>query len=68
MKPNNRSTAVCRTTGLYYFGTEIKSDVQGKNQISFYSSDLPGRYALVVQGLTNNGEPGEVVLFFNVKK
>ena len=35
---------------------------------SFYTSDLPGKYVLVVQGLTKKGEPGGYITYFNVVK
>ncbi len=53
---------------LLYWSPQIKTGLDGKNQISFYTSDLPGKYAMVVQGLTEKGEPGSRVVFFTVKK
>ncbi len=41
----------------------------GKKQtISFYSSDLPGNYKVVVQGLAKSGLPGKKIFYFQVKK
>ena len=53
---------------LLFWSPEIKSDAEQKKQFSFYSSDLPGKYALVVQGLSSNGSPGSRVVYFTVKK
>ena len=53
---------------LLYWAPEIKSENLARTPVSFYSSDLPGKYAVVVMGLTPNGEPGSKVIFFNVKK
>ena len=53
---------------LLYWSPEIKSDAEHKNQMSFYSSDIPGKYALVVQGLSKSGLPGSHVVYFTVKK
>lgn len=53
---------------LLYWAPQIKTGVTGKNQIQFYTSDLAGRYVLVVQGLTENGEPGTEIVLFNVRK
>ena len=53
---------------LLYWNPQIKPDRQGKSQLSFYSSDLPGKYALVDEGLSENGEPGNQTIFFSVKK
>jgi hypothetical protein len=47
---------------------QIKSGVGGKAALSFYTSDLPGKYVLSVQGLSSSGEPGSRLIFFNVKK
>ncbi|HEV3221955.1 MAG TPA: hypothetical protein VGZ90_03715 [Puia sp.] len=53
---------------LLYWTPQIKSGSDGEKPLSFYTSDIPGKYALVVQGLTDSGVPGSQVLFFNVKK
>ena len=53
---------------LLYWAPEIKSGPGGKQQISFYTSDLPGKYAAIVQGISENGEPGGKIIFFTVKK
>jgi hypothetical protein len=53
---------------LLYWSPEISFDANQKKQISFYSSDLPGKYVLVVQGLSKQGLPGTQEVFFNVKK
>jgi hypothetical protein len=53
---------------LLYWSPEIKFDSEQKKQISFYTSDLPGKYALILQGLSNKGLPGSQVVFFTVKK
>lgn len=34
---------------------------------SFYTSDLPGRYAVVVQGLSSGGTPGVGIAYFQVQ-
>jgi hypothetical protein len=53
---------------LLFWTPQIKPDIHGKKQVSFYSSDVTGKYAVVVQGLTQKGEPGSTVIFFDVKK
>jgi len=42
--------------------------VQGTQQLSFYSSDLPGKYVVVLQGITNDGKSGYTLTTFDVKK
>ncbi|HEY4936975.1 MAG TPA: hypothetical protein VII44_10360, partial [Puia sp.] len=53
---------------LLYWSPQIKSGANGEKQLSFYTSDIPGKYALVVQGLTDSGVPGSQLIFFTVKK
>jgi hypothetical protein len=53
---------------LLYWSPELKSEYQNKKAISFFTSDLPGKYAVVIMGLTNDGEPGSQVIYFTVNK
>ena len=46
----------------------IKTDASGKYQHSFYSSDIPGKYVIVIQALTADGKAGSNQLYFEVKK
>ena len=38
-----------------------------QQSINFYSGDLPGRYAIVVHGISDNGLMGSSIKFFTVK-
>ncbi|TSJ43008.1 hypothetical protein FO440_02110 [Mucilaginibacter corticis] len=53
---------------LLYWSPDVKTDAQGKNNISFYTSDLPGRYIGIIQGFTANGETGSQYFMFDVTK
>ncbi len=53
---------------LLYWTPELKSGTDGEKQLNFYTSDLPGKYAMVVQGITDSGVPGSQLVFFTVKK
>ena len=53
---------------LLYWTPQIITDMKNKKDIPFYSSDLPGKYAAVIMGLSKNGETGSQVIFFEVKK
>jgi len=53
---------------LLYWTPQIKTSVSEKTRLSFYTSDLPGKYAVIVQGLTEKGIPGGQVRFFSVRK
>ncbi len=45
----------------------IQTDSQGNQSLSFYTSDLPGRYAVIVQGITADGQVGKGVAVFSVQ-
>lgn len=53
---------------LLYWSPDIKSDENGQAQISFYTSDKTGKYAVVIQGINSNGLAGSKTVFFNVTK
>ena len=53
---------------LLYWSPDIKTDEKGSKQFSFYTSDRPGRYAVVVQGINSNGVAGSKIIYFTVKK
>lgn len=52
---------------LLYWSADIHTDGQGKKEYSFYTSDLPGKYVAVIQGLTADGQAGVRYLHFEVK-
>ncbi len=51
---------------VLYWAPQITTGSEGKSQLSFYSSDLKGKFAVVVQGITANGLPGKTVTQFEV--
>jgi len=53
---------------LLFWSPKIITDQTGKEQTSFYSSDIPGRYAIVIQGVSDDGRAGAKVLYLDVKK
>ncbi|MEO6550246.1 MAG: hypothetical protein ABIN94_19740, partial [Ferruginibacter sp.] len=52
---------------LLYWSPTILTDSKGKAQAIFYSADLPGRYAIIVQGITEDGSTGSGISWFDVK-
>jgi len=46
---------------------DIDTRQEGKSSISFYTSDIPGTYALFVQGITDQGLPGSRLITFTVQ-
>ena len=53
---------------LLYWSPEIHTDQNGKKTVSFYTADLPGKYGIVIQGITANGLTGTNTVTFTVTK
>ncbi|MEP6595125.1 MAG: hypothetical protein ABJA71_04220, partial [Ginsengibacter sp.] len=53
---------------VLHWSPDIKTNEEGKQSLSFYTSDLPGKYAVVVEGITPLGLSGSSILTFDVKK
>ena len=61
----NSSTTDYRS--LLYWNPEIITDQKtGTATVSFFASDLPGRYRIVAEGVTQNGKPVRCVTFVEV--
>jgi hypothetical protein len=45
---------------------EILTDRNGKSQVRFFTSDVKGRFAVVIQGIDFNGHPGKSIIHLNV--
>ena len=43
---------------LLHWAPSLQTDVSGKAQLSFYTSDQAGRYLVLIEGLSNNGRAG----------
>ncbi len=50
---------------VLYWSPEIKTK-NGKADISFYTSDVPGKYVVLIQGISNNGVAGFTTESFTV--
>ncbi len=46
---------------------EFDSDILGKQKTSFYTSDVAGKYLIVIQGISKNGVAGYSTQLFEVK-
>lgn len=53
---------------LLYWSPSVKTSKDGKQQLSFYTSDLKANFAIVVQGLTADGLSGSSITTFSVNK
>jgi hypothetical protein len=63
-----RSSRLPDFRNALYWQPEVYTNVQGNTNLSFYTSDQPGKYIGVIQGLTTNGEAGSTYFTFEVKK
>jgi hypothetical protein len=52
---------------VLYWCPAVPQDSTGKSTLNFYSSDLPGKYVVLVQGLTTGGEAGSGIASFEVE-
>jgi hypothetical protein len=52
---------------LLYWSPDLQTDQQGDGYFSFYTSDQKGKFAVVVQGITDDGEAGFGIGFFEVR-
>jgi hypothetical protein len=66
--PARTESRVPDLRNLLQWSPEIRTDGQGRSQLSFYTSDLTGTFALVVQGITGDGLPGSTIRTFTVTK
>lgn len=51
---------------VLYWSPDIKTDKAGNKKLSFFTADTPGRYLVVVQGITANGLAGSTTTSFTV--
>lgn len=52
---------------VLYWSPSVNTGANGKQQLSFYTSDQPGTYIGVIQGITQSGEAGSQTFSFEVK-
>ncbi len=45
----------------------VKTGTDGKKELRFYTSDLPGKFAVWAQGISSDGQPLSGMTVFNVK-
>jgi len=53
---------------VLYWAPYVTTSTQGKNTLSFYTSDQTGKYIGIIQGITANGNAGSQYFMFNVNK
>lgn len=63
-----RSSRLPDFRNALFWQPDTYTDAAGKNSSSFYTSDQPGTYLGIVQGITPTGECGSRVFTFEVRK
>lgn len=53
---------------LLFWEPNLKTGANGKTEFSFYTGDVPGRYLIEVQGISEDGIPGFTRTIINVEK
>ena len=66
--PERRSSPVPDYRRLLYWNSQGQTGEDGRFNTSFYTSDLPGKYFIVVEGLTEDGWTGRAVSGFRVER
>ncbi|WP_258100783.1 Plug domain-containing protein [Marinoscillum pacificum] len=49
-----------------YWASDLTVSSEESTEISFTSSDVPGKYEMVIEGFTEEGKPYSIIEFFNV--
>jgi len=52
---------------LLHWQPDVTTDKEGKQKLEFYTSDVPGNYRVVVEGLNSEGIAGTKIYTFSVK-
>ncbi|HNP23616.1 MAG TPA: hypothetical protein PKM63_06205 [Panacibacter sp.] len=65
---NKRSSRLPDLRNVLYWEPEIKTGPNGNAQLTFYTSDVTGKFACVVQGITIDGLTGSSIITFTVVK
>lgn len=52
---------------VLYWSPDIHTDIQGKAEINFFSSDLKGKFIIVLQGMNSDVRLGSQSILFEVK-
>jgi len=61
------STRLPDFRNLLYWSPDVVTNETGKQQLTFYSSDVPGKYIAIIQGNTTDGKCGSKSIMFEVK-
>lgn len=66
--PTTASNRLPDFRDVLYWSPDVRTNEKtGKTQASFYTSDLPGTYAVVIQGIAATGKPGSKIIYVTAK-
>ena len=57
-KDNLRKNRIPDFRNTLYWDADLKTDDSGKAAVEFYTSDEPGEYTIIVEGMTSDGRSG----------
>ena len=66
--PQQTGSRIPDFRNVLYWSPDVNTDSQGKATVTFYTSDLPGNYAVTLQGNTVKGLAGSRTITIAVKK
>jgi len=62
----NRKSRLPDFRDVLYWSPEVNTNDKGAGAISFYTGDVPGKYVVVLQGISDNGNAGSKNFILNV--
>jgi len=65
---NGRQNRLPDFRDVLYWSPEVNTNEKGNGHISFFTGDISGKYLVVLQGISANGNSGSESFIFNVEK
>lgn len=62
--PEKLNSRIPDVRNVLYWSPSLKTNEDGRQHASFYTSDVRGRYAILVQGITTDGLAGSKIITF----
>ena len=64
---NARQSRLPDYRNVLYWSPRIVTGTEGKSRFNFFTSDVPGKFVVWVQGITQDGVPGSTITTFEVR-
>jgi hypothetical protein len=65
---NERQSRLPDFRDVLYWSPDVTTNEKGNGHISFFTGDIPGKYLVVLQGISANGNAGSESFILNVEK